>query len=140
MGRMDDGFSTLISLGGTDFWEKSVTPPGLSAGGEIDTTTMRNTTWRTRNPKSLVTMTPMSATCAYDPEGYETILAQLGVNQEIVVTFPDGSTLTFWGWLDEFTPGESVEGEQPTADVTFIPSNQNASGVETAPVYAAASS
>lgn len=139
MSRMDDGYSTLISLGGTDFWEKTVTPPGLSAGGEVDTTTMRNSTWRTRNPKQLFTMSPMSATVAWDPAGYDTILTDLGVNQEIVVTFPDGSTLTFWGWLDEFTPGENAEGEQPTADVTFIPSNQDASGDEIAPVYAAAS-
>jgi len=53
-------------------------------------------------------------------------------------TFPDGATLAFWGWLDEFTPGAAVEGEQPEADITVICSNQNDSGVETAPVLTAA--
>jgi len=57
-------------------------------------------------------------------------------NQEIVLTYPDGETLTFWGWLDGYAPNEMSEGEQPTAEVTVICSNQNNSGVETAPVIA----
>ena len=141
MARIDDGFATLISFSEDSevkFWEKEVTPPGMSGGGENDTSTMRNTTWRTRAPKGLITLSEASAVCAYDPEVYDDILAMLNVNQQITITFADDSTLVFWGWIDEFTPGASVEGEQPTADVTIIPSNQNAAGTETAPVYTAA--
>lgn len=143
MARIDDGHSTTITFstdGSGDItvlmFEKEITPPGVTMGGENDTTTMRNTAWRTKSPKQLKTLTPCSLSVAYDPALYDNIVEMIGTNQSIVITFADGSTLTFWGWLDEFTPGNVVEGEQPVADITVIPSNQDASQVETAPVYA----
>ena len=144
MTRIDDGHPTLISfagegsgLVGVQMWEKEVTPPGIEGGGANDTTTMRNATWRTKAPKQLISLTDAGITIAYDPSLYDEMVAMVNVNQEIVVTFPDSSSLTFWGWIDTFTPNAIVEGEQPTADVTVIPSNQNAAGVETAPSYSA---
>jgi hypothetical protein len=142
MARLDDGFSTRITFSADSqvaFWEKEITPPGLEAGGEIDTTTMANSTWRTKKPKSLVTLAECSFTAAYDAVVYDDILTMLGVNQQITITFPDGATLVFWGWVDSFVPNALVEGEQPTAEVTIIPSNQNNSNVETAPDYTAPS-
>jgi len=138
MARIDDGFSTTISFSedsDVQMWEKEVTPPGVSGGGENDTSTMRNTSWRTKAPKSLISLSECSFSAAYDPAVFDEIVAMVNVNQLITITFPDGSTLEFWGWLDEFTPGANVEGEQPTADVTIIPSNQDDSLVETAPVF-----
>jgi hypothetical protein len=140
MARIDDGFATLISFAedsDVQMWEKEVTPPGVSGGGENDTSTMRNTTWRTKAPKGLISLSEASFSAAYDPAVYDEIVAMVNVNQLITITFPDSSTLVFWGWIDDFVPGANVEGEQPTADVTIIPSNQNGSGVETAPVYSA---
>lgn len=141
--RLDDGFSTTIAFSGGSsgvtltLYEKEVTPPGVSGGGPNDTSTMRNTTWRTKWPKSLISLTESSFTAAYDPAVYDEIVAMVNVNQSIVITFPDASTLTFWGWLDEFTPDRVREGEQPTAEVRIECSNQNASKVETAPSYSA---
>ena len=137
-GRIDDGHSTKVSFSAdasVALWEKTVTPPGIDGGGENDTTTMHNTTWRTRAPKKLKTLTEMSFSAAYDPAVFDEILAMSNVNQQITITFPDGDTMVFWGWINTFEPGEIQEGEQPEADVTIIPSNQNASCVETAPVY-----
>jgi hypothetical protein len=144
MAKIDDGFPTFIefteeTIFGTLLWEKTVTPPGLQMGGANDTTTMRNTSYRTRAPKKLKTLSELSGSMAYDPECYTALEDMLGVNQLCRVHFPDGSNVEFWGWLDEFTPGEASEGEQPEADFTVIPSNQDASGVETAPVYNAPS-
>jgi hypothetical protein len=140
MSRIDDGYQTLISFekgasGGVKFYEKDVTPPGLDAGGANDTTTMRNTLWRTKASKKLITMTDMTLTVSYDPAIYSDILTMIGDNQQITITFPDGATLVFWGWLDKFTPGQIAEGSQPTATITIIPSNQNDSGTEEPPVY-----
>jgi hypothetical protein len=138
MPRLDDGFSTVISFAedtSVALYEKSVTPPGVQGGGEIDTTTMLNEVWRTRNPKQLKTLSEASFTAAYGAEVYPEIVALVNVNNLITITFPDGATLEFWGWLDEFMPGELVEGEQPTAEVTLIPSNQTAAGEEVAPVF-----
>lgn len=138
MGRLDDGYQTLIDLGGiATLYEKTVTPPGIDGGGAVDTTTMQNSAWRTRNPKQLKTLSEGSITVAYDVALYDDILAAVNVNQLITITFPDGSTLAFWGWLNTFTPNELVEGEQPTAECQIIPSNQDSSGAEVAPVYSA---
>jgi len=136
--RLDDGYQTLVSFASDPtvlFYEKTVTPPGVDGGGETDTTTMLNTVWRTRNPKALITLSNGSMVVAYDPACFPEIIALVNVNNLITITFPDGDTLAFWGWLDSFTPGEHTEGEQPTAEITIVPSNQNASGVETAPVH-----
>lgn len=140
MARMDDGFATLIEFAensAVKMYEKEVTPPGVIGGGENDTSTMQNTTWRTKSPKSLKTLGESSLVVAYDPAVFDDIVEMVNVNQLITITFPDDSTLAFWGWIDEFTPNACVEGEQPTADVKIIPSNQNGSLVETAPSYTA---
>lgn len=136
--RIDDGFQTLITfenIPAVKIFEKTVTPPGMQAGGAIDTTTMRNIAWRTNSPKKLKTLTAISATVAYATVAYAELMAQISLLQQITVTFPDGATLSMWGWLDEFTPGQLEEGNQPTATITIQPSNHDASGAEVAPVY-----
>ena len=142
MGRLNDGFSSEISFSENPrvlLWEKEITPPGIDAGGANDTTTMRNARWRTRQPKKLLTLDDMELNVAYDPMLYDDIVDMAGVNQEITLTFSDGATLTFWGWVDKFKPSSLKEGEQPTASITIICSNENALGAETAPVAVAGS-
>jgi hypothetical protein len=139
MARLDDGFSTTLtfSLSSTvEIYEKTVTPPGQEGGEEIDTTTMLNSAWRTFSPRSLVTLTPVTAEVAYDPAAYTSILAMLNSNQQVTVNFPDGSSIQFWGFIRSFVPGTNVEGEQPTATITIVPTNQDNAGAEQAPVVA----
>ena len=141
MAFLNDGHSTTYEFSVAPsvlFREKEVTPPGIDGGGPNDTTTMRNVEWRTRQPKALKTLTESAVTVSYDPAVYDDILAMINVNQLITLTFSDGSTLAFWGWFNNFTPGACVEGEQPTADCTVVPSNQDSNSDEVAPVYAAA--
>ena len=141
---MDDGFSTIITIANLPtikLYEKEVTPPGLQSGGAIDTTTMRSTDWRQMAPRKLKSLTPVSATVAYASGVYPQIRDQLGINQLVTVTFPDDSTIEFYGWIEEFTPGACVEGEQPTATLTVQPSLTNpTTGLTAAPVYHTASS
>jgi hypothetical protein len=136
--RLTDGHPTKIdfSAGGVTVYETSVTPPGIDGGGPNNTTTMRNTTWRTNQPKKLKTLTPATMTVQYSPEAYNQLLAMINVNQLITVTFSDASTYKFWGWVNSFMPGEHSEGSPPTATITIEISNQNASQVETPPVLA----
>lgn len=134
---LTEGFSTILtfSLGAVQFAEKTVQPPGLDSGGPNDTTTMRNTRWRTMQPKKLVTATPIKGKCAYATSAYQTLLTQLGQNQQITVTFSDLTKVTIWGYLDKFEPQEVKEGSQPEADFTVQPTNQDNSGNEQAPVW-----
>lgn len=137
---LTDGHATTLTFSlasSVSFAPKEVTPPGVDGGDEIDTTTMLNNTWRTRAPRSLITLTECEFSAAYDPEVYDTILSMVNINQQITVHFSDGSTLMFWGWVKRFKPNGSKEGDQPMADVVITPSNQNSSGVETAPDYTA---
>lgn len=140
MARIDDGHPTTIDIGSLPsgevllFWEKEVTPPGLNGGGPNDITTMRNLVWRTNAPKHLISLTAGSFIASYDPEAFDQVLAMLNINTQITVTLPDGATYVFWGWLNEFTPGAAVEGEQPTATCSIEPSNTDTTGAEVAPV------
>lgn len=141
MARIDDGFSTTVAFAIDPtvlFWEKTVKPPGMDSGGPNDTTTMRNTEFRTFAPKKLKTLTPMTMTVAYDPKVYDAsgeLMDMIGINGLVTITFPDGSDVAFWGYIDKFEPGDNRDGEQPTATVTIQPTNQNNSGTEVAPVY-----
>ncbi len=138
---LDDGFSTKIAFAAdpdVSFWEKTVTPPGVEGGDAIEQTTMFNTAWRTFAARALKTLTDSSVTAAYDPKVYDQIIALINVEGLITVHFPDASTIDFYGFLKDFTPGENSEGEQPEADITIIATNINPStGAEAAPVYAA---
>lgn len=146
---LTDGFPTTIAFTSSELSsglvmstvmeEQDLTPPGVSGGGPNDTTSMRNTAWRTRHPKKLKTLTASSITVKYDPAFYDDVIAMINDNQQITVTFPDDSTIVFWGWVDSFTPNACVEGEQPTATMVIEPSNMDADNDndEIAPVYAA---
>jgi len=118
--------------------ETSVTPPGIDGGGPNDTTTMRNTEWRTKQPKTLKELTDASLEFQYDPAIYDQILEIINVNGLIRVDFPDESALEFYGWLNNFTPGECTEGSMPKATGTIHCSNQDNAGNEVAPDYQAA--
>lgn len=141
LGRIDDGFPTLFGFVvddttmGIELWEKRLKPFGIDGGGPNDTTTMRNTRWRTRNSKKLVTLTEMTITCSYDPVVYDTIASYIQLNQELFLAWPNGSQVNFWGWVDMFDPHEVTEGSQPEADVKICPSNQDETGTEIEPLY-----
>jgi len=138
--RLDDGFSTIITFDlapSIRLFEKDVTPPGYTAGGPIETTTMRNIAYRTSAPRQLKSLTQITATVAYATSALEDIWAMIGVNQLITVTFPDESTLEFFGWIEEFTAATHTEGEQPTASLVVQPGMRNPDGDEVAPIYTA---
>jgi len=135
--KLDDGFSTKYTFAADpdlEIWEKSVTPPGYDGGDAIDTSTMWNTKLRTFNPRKLMTMTEGSFEGAYDPTCYTSILALINVETTVTVTFPDGSTVAFFGYLKTFKPNACEDGTQPTAACTIQPTNQDSSGAEQDPV------
>ena len=138
-----DGKGAQVSLGGANLQEVSITPPSVQGGGALEVTTHRNGTWRTKAPKKLKDLGELTFSGIYDPSEFNTTgIGELNSNQQITVTFPDTSTLVFYGFVDSFSPGEITPGELPTVEVTVIVTNQNGSGTaggtETAPVYTSA--
>ena len=123
---LQDGYQTLITFVTNDtikFWERTVTPPGVDGGDPIERTTMHNTAWRTFGARSLKTLTPVSTTATYDPAVYDEIEALLNVETTVTVTFADGSTIAFYGYLQNFEPSEVSEGSDPECTITIQPTN-----------------
>jgi len=136
---LKDGFGISVSFGtSTDvnlvIDPVSVNPPGIDGGDAIDTTTHSNSVYRTKTPRSLKEITDGSFRAAYDPDGWDDILAAINVNQAITFTYPDGASVVFYGYLRSFEPGDFVEGEQPEGEGVIVVTNDN-EGTETAPDY-----
>lgn len=136
--KLDNGHQTLVTFSldpDLEFWEKTITPPGVDGGDAVDTTTMHNTIWRTKAPRTLKDLTDMSIVGAYDPVMYTRAVTLVNRKQTITVTFPDGSTLAFYGFIKTQATGELAEGTQPTMTFTVVATNQDPiTGDEEAPV------
>jgi len=140
--KLDDGYQTLIAFAAdpdVSFWEKTVQPPGLDGGDPIPTTTMHNSTYRTKAARSLIDTTDSSVVVAYDPVVYDQIIALLNVEGAITINFSNSDTLSFFGFLQTFEPQEVEEGAQPEANITIAVTNVDPSdGSEAAPNYVTA--
>lgn len=134
-----------------EFTAKTVTPPGYDLGGENKISSMENETYHTKASKRLIDLTTINMEGHYSPELYTDFLSMLGKNQIIELNFaPEGvgdgpeaptasvgRVLTFWGFIDKFTPGTHEEGSPPTATIEIVITNRNLDGDETAPTLAA---
>lgn len=133
--KLDDGFSTKVTFGrkpNVALWEKTVKPAGIDGGDKVDTTTMHNTRWRTSSPRKLLTLTDGSFKCAYDPAVLSDLVEMVNQPDTITITFPDGSTDAFFGYMKSFEPDEVQEGQQPEATVNFVPTNYDHDSFEEA--------
>ena len=140
MALLRNGHRTLIAISGITalFEEIEVQPMGLDAGGPISQVTMRTTLWRTASGKPLISATKVSVKVAYDPLVLSQMSNILGKNRSIVLTFANGNTLTFWGFVDKFTPDTATSEDRPEAMLEIEITNLDASNVETGPVMVAA--
>lgn len=126
--RLRDGYQTLITFErdpDVSLWEISVTPPGVDGGDAVDTFTMHSVDWRTMGARQLKTLTESSFVAAYDPAVLTQLIELVNVETVVTVTFPDGSTWAYYGYLRVFEPNEITEGEQPTANCTIQPTNED---------------
>lgn len=122
--KLEDGFATKIGFeddADISFWELTVQPPGLDNGDPINTSTMWNTAIETFAPQQLYQLTEVPVTCAYDPDVINQIVAIIGTPMSVTVTFPDGSTDSFFGYLRTFEPQPLERGGMPTANITVQP-------------------
>ena len=138
--KLKDGYKSVYAFNrdpDISLWEMEVGPPGMDGGDAIETSTMHNDIWRTMAARALKTLTESTFTFAYDPAVYTQLNNLINEEGSITQHFPDGSTLTFYGYLRvvEFDP--LVEGEMPTGTATVTPTNQDpVTGAEEGPVVA----
>lgn len=140
--KLRDGFSSKITLSGNttiNFWEKSVTPPGMDGGPPVEQTTMFNETRVTKAPQVLYDMTDGAAKVAYDPAVYTQIISIINQPITITQTWRDGTTLADYGYLQSFKPDPLERGKQPEASVVIVYTGQDTSGTEWAPTITSVS-
>lgn len=123
--KNNDGYQTFLAFSqdpDISVWEKSVQPPGIEGGDPIDTTTMHNSSWRTKVMRALKEMTEFTLTAAY---AGATSINQLNaiINQEGAITlhFSNSTRLSFFGALRSVAPQEAAEGAQPEVQLTITP-------------------
>ncbi len=135
-----NGFSSTISFatpyGDLEMWEKAVTPGGYDNGEPIDTSTMHNSSKRTKAPRALTEITNIMGRVAYDPQVITRINTICGLETTVTVHNFDGSTYAYFGYLKSWKPSASEEGKQPEADIEIVVTNVDpSSGSEFGPVY-----
>lgn len=135
-----EGFATTITFpgAGVTFWEvdeEGIEPIGFDGGAPIDLGTMRDSDpVRPKAPRTRYDVTDSELVVSYDPTFKNTIMDQINTNQQIVTTYPDQSTETWWGFLQKVKFDKLKSGAQPHATITLVATNRNASGVITPPV------
>ena len=110
----------------------------MDGGAEIDQTTMLNTLYTTKRAQALINIESVQTKVAYHPSVYASGQVFSLINQEgsITVQFPDGATLTFYGYLQKFEPSPLVKGQQPEASITIVVTNWDPiANTEQGPVF-----
>lgn len=105
------------------FWEKTVQPFGWDGGDPINTQTMHSGNRVTKHPRCNQEATDVNVVAAYGPNLLAVINSLVNNNQPWTITYPDGTTESFWGWLRSFQPQPFAIGEFPEAEFVIIVSN-----------------
>lgn len=132
------GFARALTIG---MWFKKSKPMGFDAGGGIDTTTQERAVGdlHTKAAPALLEATDLTGSVAYDPDDIVTVRRMLmGRGNEGAITyfFANGTTTTFFGYVDKFDPQDTAEKEQPMANITVVVTNWDpVNRVYAAPVY-----
>jgi hypothetical protein len=128
--------STLTTSGWT-VYPIAMTIPGYEQS-EIDKTKLVNSAVTTADVGTLKKYDPLVFMVAYDATTRETVPS---ANQVWTVTLPDDAgAYTFWGKRSKVGSVELVrdadQNEQLAYEITITLTNENGSGVETAPAFA----
>ena len=124
--KLDDGFPTKIAfnrLPNVAIWEITVKPTGIDGGEAIETTNMHNLKWRTMAARKLVTLTESTIKFAYDPKIKQQIQSLINKEGSITEWFPDGSKLSYFGYLRTVDFDDNAEGTRPEGTATITPTN-----------------
>jgi len=129
----DEGYQSLISFAADpdfSFWETVVGAPGIDGGDPVPTTTMHNTSLRTKAPRKLKELTPFQVQGKIASGTPDQAYALINVNGWVTIKWPDGTDYSFPGYLKSWQPAQSQEGAPLEGTLEIIPTGQIA-GVET---------
>lgn len=133
-----EGFGDTLTVSGLPVGLISIDPPEITRG-KIPSTTLANAAAETHDPSLIVTV----GDCGFvlDVAKCEKAVMDLinsGTSLECVYTVAGVSTLTWWGMFSmmKYDTSNSDLNGRHTGSGTISATNTNATGVETAPVFA----
>lgn len=124
--QIPDGYQSLFAFNRKPtlgFWEKQVKPPGIDGGEPIDNTTMLNTVWHVMRARKLKKRESIVLQAAFDPSAITDYINLVNVEDAGTVIFPDGTTETYWCYLQKIEFGELKIGEMPELTATIVVTN-----------------
>ena len=142
MGKVIEGLGTTLTIGSASFSYVTLKGLGLTTGEALGATDLANSGYVTKLPPKLIEIPDVTFSAQYAPENYDAIVAELGENQQLVLSFnPRGTalgTVTFWGYLASFDPAEGAVGSAWTGTGSVVVTNMTSGYVESGPVWASA--
>jgi len=90
-----------------------LTPPGAERGS-YDTSTLATSAWMTQAAADLAKAKNLKMHIEFDPTTYPPITAAA---ETITITWSDGSTWVFTGFIVDYSPTDGVSGERMEGDV-----------------------
>lgn len=150
MALLVDGYKTTINLtADLVVLEIEVTPPAIDGGEPIPQDHMQSGFLSIFFPRKRRRLAPFTLMVAWNSFAYNQItqsvtpnavagmIASVNKNQSMTITFSDGATLSFWGFVSKFEPGTMKDGERPTATLTIVPSLLDCYNIIRTPIYTA---
>lgn len=136
--RLDNGYQALFSISSNitiEIYEKTITPPAIDGGDPIMTDTMLNEVYITKAPQCLQEWDDVTVVAAYDPAVLSELQAVLNVIQAMTIYYPDGTALTFWGFVRRIESSPLQKNTQPEITLTVVIANWDPNNcVEAGPV------
>lgn len=140
--KMPEGFRCKLSFGRLTtfaFWARELTPAPVNNGNALDVTTFYNTLFKTKRPQVLYEVGDIQAVGLWDADIFKDAQykALLGLESNISILFPQGSTFSVFGYLQSITPSRMTHGEVPMTTINVVVTNWDyVNHVEAGPAYA----
>lgn len=132
-----EGLGTSLTIGSATIRYVTLKGWGVDGGDALNATALDNTAWVTKLPQTLKELPDITFTAIFDPAEFDDIVAEVNVNQQLVMTFSyQGASLgtfTFWGYLKNFDADEGEKGVEWKGGGTIVATNLDAAYAETAP-------
>lgn len=129
----DGAGSTLIfSKTKLEFEIISIQPPQKKQT-QIDVTGVNNKKYKTSVRGKLIAMSGAQFVVQGDMKSLQ--IESFADNEEITVTYPNGATYKFWGYVAEVNDGNLAVDSVPSATLVLGVSNRDESGAEKEPTF-----